>query len=477
MNHPISTYEARRDQFAETARRLGRQYLRFSYVRLVAFVAGAGLSILVGASWGLVAGFVFGSLFLFFFGKFVRWHQSIQQSQKHHEALARMNALEISAQKNDFSGFADGAEFIDVEHPFSVDLDLFGPFSFFQFTNRTSTTIGRQKLAQYLTRQTTQTEILARQKALSELKNELDWRQHFQAFGLALRDSPEHLKALQAWLDAPPFVSNNPGYKMALIGAPLWTIFSLVALILWVPWQFGFLFLIPPGWVIKKTLSKVSQTHLQTTHAESILSAYAQLIRHIESQAFQSEKLAGLQSFFFKTTPSASQKIDALSHLIHQLNVRYNFFAIFLNISVLWDLKYIARLEKWKSEAKNFLPDWFNSLAEFEALNSLSTLLYNNPEWTFPVIHDQPVLVAKALGHPLIAAEKRVCNDIEIPTRGHIKLITGSNMAGKSTFLRTVGLNIVLSMAGAPVCAQSLKLPPLRVYTSMRTQDALHEST
>jgi DNA mismatch repair ATPase MutS len=148
-----------------------------------------------------------------------------------------------------------------------------------------------------------------------------------------------------------------------------------------------------------------------------------------------------------------------------------------LNIATLWDLKYIWQLEKWKAEQKEFLPKWFDSLAEFEAILSLSTLYYNNPDWVFPTIQDDSNVIAKELGHPLISAQKRICNNIDIPTKGHIKLVTGSNMAGKSTFLRTVGLNIVLAMCGAPVCAKEMTLPSLKVYSSMRTQDALHEST
>ena len=169
--------------------------------------------------------------------------------------------------------------------------------------------------------------------------------------------------------------------------------------------------------------------------------------------------------------------IQRLSYIIGQLNVRYNFFAIFLNLFALWDLQWVYQLERWKAQHQGAMPKWFNALAEIEALSSLATLYYNNPEWTFPRLTEEDLLVAEALGHPLIHRDQRVCNDLHMPTDAHIKLITGSNMAGKSTFLRTAGLNIVLAMAGAPVCARRLQLPFLRVYTSMRTQDALHEST
>ena len=135
------------------------------------------------------------------------------------------------------------------------------------------------------------------------------------------------------------------------------------------------------------------------------------------------------------------------------------------------------RIDKWKATHKEQLPHWFEALAEIEALVSLGNLALNNPDWCQPEIQEQREFVANELGHPLIAADKRVSNTIQMPTQGHMHLLTGSNMAGKSTWLRTVGINIVLALAGAPVCAKNMKLPLLQVYTSMRTQDALHEST
>src|SRR5690606_14675278 len=140
-------------------------------------------------------------------------------------------------------------------------------------------------------------------------------------------------------------------------------------------------------------------------------------------------------------------------------------------------LHWVRSLEKWKALQKGCLPKWFDALQEFEALISFATLHFNNPDWVFAEITEQPYLTGTAIGHPLIPEDTRVPNDLDMPTEGHIKLVTGSNMAGKSTFLRTVGLNIVMAMSGAPVCAKKLMLPMLDVYTSMRTQDALHEST
>ena len=201
------------------------------------------------------------------------------------------------------------------------------------------------------------------------------------------------------------------------------------------------------------------------------------MIDWVENADFKSPKLQSLQAVFDQEERKASVALKRLAYIISQLNVRFNFFAVFLNLWGLWDLHWVYRLEKWKSEEADHLLDWFDALAELEALSSMGNLAHNNPDWIFPEVEADAVLQMDEVGHPLLASGKRISNDLHMPTSGHIKLITGSNMAGKSTFLRTVGLNIVLAMSGSVVCAKRLRLPLLDVYTSMRTQDALHEST
>ncbi len=477
MNHLEITYQKRSKQFKEIADQLLAKYKRFAFVRVIVFAAGLGLAIFLGTSFGVAIGFLAFVIFLFGFARFVYWHLAIQQANKHHAALKNVNKNEISALKEDTSVFEDGEEFVNPNHPNSVDLDLFGAFSFFQFCNRTSTVIGKYRLAQYLKKTVPAEEILKRQEAVAELKDLLDWRQHFQAYGLGTEDSIEHIQLLKKWLHEPSFVNNAGWLKFAIYATPIWSIVSILLLLIGLPWQLAIFLLIPQGWILKTTLERVNRTHDQTTHAEKILSFYSKLIAHIESHDFKAQKLKALKASFLLNDALTSKKISKLSYIISQLNVRYNPFAILLNLSMLWDLRYVWKLEKWKEELKDDLPVWFDALAEFEALISLATIYYNNPKWVFPKLSDTQKIEAHELGHPLIVSSKRVNNDIDIPTQGHIKLVTGSNMAGKSTFLRTVGLNIVLAMIGAPVCASKMELPMLRVYTSMRTQDALHEST
>lgn len=476
MEQLIQIYTDRKASFAATAAALQKKYNYFSIIRLLTFFAAIGLGIYLFAEyWPIAIGYTI--VFLIAFYRFMLWHMKIKEAEVHHSNLANINDYELSALDYETMQFGSGELFTNPEHPYSFDLDIYGDHSFFQFCNRTSTAIGSQRLARYLGKTATIEEIKARQKAVKELSEKLDWRQHFQAFGLQTQDELKHIDLLKKWLEDEPYVSNSAFYKAMLYFVPVWMLGAALMFIYVQPWQLSLLFLLLPGWIMRKTVERVNKTHLRTTHAEKTLAFYAKLIAHVEPETFESKKLKQIHQAFAHQDHSASKSIARLSYIIGQLNMRYNAFAALFNITVLWDLQWVYRLELWKTEQKAHLPKWFEALAELEALISLSTILYNNPDWTFPEVGDYPHFHAHELGHPLISPKKRICNDVNIPTNGHIKLITGSNMAGKSTFLRTVGLNIVLALAGAAVCAKRLELPVLQVYTSMRTQDALHENT
>lgn len=469
-------YIERRDRFRKKAMALESRYNRFSLIRLVLFF---GIGALFFLLWSLVspaAAFLSLVVCLFAFAKFVFWHQRIQKEQHHYEHLTTINEQEISFLNGDYSMFGDGSEFVDPQHPYTVDLDIFGAYSFFQYTNRTSTAIGKRCLANYLQIGEQEEEILARQAAILELKEKLDWRQDFQAKGMATDDSYAHILALQEWLSQPPVILGNKMYTSALYWVPPLAVIGVVLSFLF-PWQIIIPFLAPAGYFLKKTVEAINKITHQTGSAEKIIAYYGELIEHIEEAIFESPKLKILQQQLVKNGSSASSQTKRLSYLIAQLNLRNNMFAIFLNILTIWDLQWTYRLEKWKEAHQTLLLNWFNALEEIEALISLSTSTYNNPEWNMPKISNENIIIGTAVGHPLIESNKRITNDFSIPTKGHIKLVTGSNMAGKSTLLRTVSLNIVLANCGAAVCAQSFQTPLLQVYTSMRTQDALHEST
>ncbi|MEN0048186.1 MAG: hypothetical protein AAF806_14085 [Bacteroidota bacterium] len=466
-------YEQRNTQYHQEAEELQQKYNRFSIIRLLIFFVAIAIIILLWSA-AIALGMLGIVIFLVGFYRFVIWHQAIKTKELHLRQLSKINANEAKVLEHDYSMFEDGEEFLNPLHSYSLDLDIFGDHSFFQYCNRTNTVIGKQALASILQEEVSLDTIQERQNAIQELRTLLDWRQDLQAYGANTKDEVKHLDLLKYWLEQPNFVLDNRLYKIAFYFAPVLTLLAL-GLIIDYPWWIAILPIIPNLLILRRTVSKVNETHQQTTHADKALSHYAALIQHIENQSFETSLLKKLAAAFGEH--QAHQQIRRLSYIIGQLNVRYNIFSFILNIGGLWDLHWVYRLEKWKLANKEFLSLWFENLARFEALSSFANLSYNNPDWIFPEFQETTDIKATGLGHPLIHQSKRITNDFSSPTQGHIKLITGSNMAGKSTFLRTVGLNIALANVGAPVCAKELQLPLLKVYTSMRTQDALHEST
>ena len=478
MNERLSTYQQRQASFGQIAKALEKRAQNGSLLRLVVFLAGIGILIYLWTDFSFPVGLAASLLFLVGFGWLINWHIRLQKRIEHLHNLIRINETEQELLQFNFERVSDhGGDFLDPQHENAIDLDLFGPYSFFHFANRCSTSIGRKRFADFLLHPADAETIQKRQAAIIELAENLDWRQNYQAEGQLTADDPAHLRFLQNWMEAPPLVKGNKGLQFLLYFTPLLGLAGLLAWIFYLPWYGALLFFIPQILVLRRTLERVNAIHQQTGNAEKLLAYYAGLCARIEALDPESEHLRKQTDQFRNADRPASGSIKRLSYLIAQLNVRYNAFAVFLNLLGLWDLHWIYQLEKWKDRLGGKLEPWFDALAECEALQSLGTLTYNHPNWCFPEINDRNQLEAIQMGHPLLPDDTGVRNDFSIPGQGHIKLITGSNMAGKSTFLRTTGLNIVLAHTGAPVCARSFSSPLLRVYSSMRTQDALHEST
>lgn len=475
------TYAQRQRQFEQKAQQLQKRYNRFSLLRLLFFFGGLALVIFLFdvSVWLAMSSIV---LWLLAFNRFLNWHQAISRDRQHHQHLAKVNADELRRLDKEFEGIDDGRDFLQAKHPYAIDLDLFGPYSFFQRYNRSSTSMGRERLAHYLLQPADYEEVMARQAAIQELTPQLDWRQHFQARGQSAEDAPEYRRQLIRWQAQAPFLRTLSYMPLVLWILPVWNIALLVLPFLGYHWIWVVLGLLPGILLLRKYLQQINTTHAQTGRATKVLRFYGEMLQEVEGQTFESEKLKALHQTIAGKEKGASEGLKRLSHILAQLDLRYNVFAIFINIFVLWDLQYVYRLEKWKEQYGRHLDDWFEALGQIEALQSLATMKYNHADWVFPEIFPSleqapHLLEGQGMGHPHIPKDKRVANDLFLPRKGHIKLITGSNMGGKSTFLRTVGLNVVLASMGSAVCAKQLSLPLLQIYSSMRTQDALHEET
>jgi len=472
-NELLKQYEQRAVQFEESADALLKRYNRWAILRLLIFLLGIGGILLAAAQhWGLAVGAAV--VFLLLFYRFVQFHLDIRRREQFDRQLARINALEAAACRHEYQDFPDGQAYQDLQHPYAYDLDLFGPYSLFQYLNRCSTTLGRDYLAAALKRGVDRKSLPQRQVAIQELSLQLAWRQELQAHGSRVEDNRAQLQQLQNWLGESDFVSPNRWLMRARWLLPVYNAVALGLGIAYFDFLSTVLLLSPAMVLVYRTRKQVDTAHAHTARAEKMLSTYATLFQHLEQADFEATFLRKRQE---QLGGRAAKAIRQLSYLITQLNVRYNFFAIFLNVLVLWDLQFVYRLERWKQTHGAQLRAWFDCLAELEYLHTQANFHHNHPGFTFPLTSEDGPLRGRGLGHPLIPDEQRIDNDLSMPGRGHIKLITGSNMAGKSTFLRSVGINIILARAGCPVCASSLEMPWLELHSSMRTQDALHERT
>ncbi len=416
----------------------------------------------------LVAGFVY----------LVAWHSKTRQQLELSESLATLNDLEIKVLTNDYASFYDGREFVNPHHPFSYDLDLFGPGSIFQYLNRCGTAIGEGWLANNLSSvRLPLPEIPDRQEAVKELASMVDFRQWFWAQGHLLKDNTTENEGLFNWLNEKDHVLGNVGTTISLIVFPAISILMIGLTIYNFATYFPLLLLSGMvQWIIISFKSKeITKAESALSHHKKLFDKYSQLLSKLADAQFGSPKLKFIQD----EAREAARHIKKFSQLVNAFEARKNgIAAMFGNSLYLYDLQCLYRLEKWRALNKDKVRGWFDKIAEIDCLNSFSTFHFNNPNNSFPVLHEDLAVNATELGHPLILPEERINNSFNLGDPANVMLITGANMAGKSTFLRTMGVNFVLAMAGSSVCAKRFSCPIVDLHTSMRATDSLvdHQS-
>lgn len=397
-------------------------------------------------------------------------------------AFLRVNENEITLHEQRKTIYNEGESFEAGKHPYSGDLDIFGKYSLFTLVNRCATTQGVNILASWFDKAGTKEEALARQEASAELETKINWSQDFQTKLLFNLSNATDVKAFLAryFQDA----SLSFGNKLLQIYVTLvpFIFLAAVGISIFVQpiWNYiGILAVIHLIWTLAMA-GKVSLFSSRIDKVGQLLAAYAEGIALVEEETFQTQKNKELQQSLVQDDKKLSFAFRSLSGLINNLDARNNMLVgSLLNMFMLWDFKYVLKIVKWKTQYADNVLVAFDVIAEFEALNSLAVLKRNNPDWCMPTLLDSPMedaIHAVALNHPLIAIKHAVANDYE--SKDHrIALITGSNMAGKSTFLRTVGINAVLAYAGAVTCARSFALPIYSLISYMRIKDSLNEST
>jgi hypothetical protein len=370
--------------------------------------------------------------------------------------------------------------------PVSLDLDVFGHASLSQLFGTVRTAVGLPVLGRWLSRAASPEEVAMRQEAVTDFTRMTDWREPFQLRCCAAAESPVGSEDFLAWMAQPGWLSRRPWFLwIAPVLAGL-TSFSAVAFFTgWIPPEIAgvsFLLLLALNFLLTVFLSgKVHEIFEQVSSRRNEVDQYVHLFEMLASIPAWSARLIHLRDVIAKGDRSALQGMKRLSQIVWLGNLRRHgilfLVYLFLQFTILWDVFTLFWLEKWQAQHRDVVPDWFNALGQAEVLAAMGTVAYENPEWTLPQLEKTGFsgIEAQQMGHPLLVEHVRVDNDIDLGPRGTVLIITGSNMSGKSTMLRSVGLNVVLAQMGSVVCASQMKLQPVELETSMRIDDSLAE--
>ena len=391
-----------------------------------------------------------------------------------------INENEIACLNGEYSKFDDGKEFIDPNHSYSHDIDLFGEKSLFQYLNRTSSQSSKKKLAEFLSNYETDKEtIINRQKSINELSDKLVWRQEFGSKGMQFKSFENEIKELINWQSEEIQLFHKQGlWRIILWAVPL-IVFSAILAFSFslISGMILIFFLLAPLSIVGKYIKTINAQHRKISSYVDVLKHNNALTELIEKERFESQILGNIKSKLIVGNKSASNEIGKLALITQQLDNRSNpVFAFLMNSLFLWDLQYLYKLKNWLNSNQGELKNWFDSVNEMEVFISLSNFHYNHPDFCLPNISTHTILETKEIGHPLLNAESRIDNNFELNGLQEFVIITGANMAGKSTFLRTIGTNLVLAMSGTKVCASEFNFSPLPLFTSMRTSDSLSDN-
>lgn len=476
---PNTWYTQRIDETLRQLSQTKTQINRISLLRVLLFVAGfAGLILFYrSGTWAVVLTVC--CTFLPFF-ILVKAHNRLYFRKEQLETQLKLNQDELEGLEGDYSAFDEGSEFVDAGHPYSYDLDLFGRKSLFQALGRTCTHIGKQTLATWMQHHLTEkAAIETRQESIRDMSQRMEFREAFRVTGSINRGADSDEEEISRWSQTPSVLQHLWWVKLCLWAVPGINIL-LLALgllhILSLSW-FGMMFtvfvilsfgLIQRGTLIQETYGKKLKT----------LNRYAKLITLAKGETWQAPALRELTDKLDIDGHSPAEALMQLSKELDRLDLRNNqLLYVILEGSMFFQLRQIVRIERWKARYGKYLMDWLEAVGELDALCSLGTFAYNHPAYTYPTITNQPFcFLARNMGHPLMPEAQCVKNDATIPSRPYFLIITGANMAGKSTYLRTIGVNYLLACMGCPVCCESLTLYPAHLITSLRTTDSLSDN-
>ena len=472
-------YQQQKQQSVSELESVRKKIRKTSFLRVALFISGCiGVFYLYPyGTWAIISVII--CILIPFLG-LIKYHNRLFHAQDWWKASITHYQNEIEALQGNVSAYDEGKEYIDPKHPYSLDLDIFGERSVFQTINRTCTPFGKDTLAQWMNQHLKdQKEIEKRQKAVKELAKHKEFRERFRITGMLFKGKGNCIQDMEEWVNAPDYFSTKkwyrwmtgivPGINLVLFLLGITGIVSMN----WIGFSIG-CFLIASFGFVKKV------TQIQSDYEKHLmaLSTYIKLIQLTETEELESPLLIEWKDRFKNNGIQATQALSILAKELERLELRNNQLLYFVLEGILfWQIRQMLRIEQWKRTYGKPLIEWLNTLGKVDAMNSLATFAFNRPDYAYPIITDQPfIFQAKGMGHPLMPPTQCVKNDAEIPSRPYFIIITGANMAGKSTYLRTIGTNYLLACIGAPVCCGSLTLYPAQLMTSLRTNDSLNEN-
>jgi MutS domain V len=474
QDSPETIYRARADAFNAQTERLSRRFNRIANFRLVAFV-GAGACLIWGIANGVAAVAVLGLALGATFVGLVRYHRQLGVQRNRASGLRNVNLETIERLARRWESVPlRHRRIADPQHPYAADLDLFGRASVLHLLDTTHTSMGQATLTRWLLHAAAPDVVRARQSAIAELAPKLDLRQELEASAGrddTLRPDPASLLAwaeaglprlrrAQLWvarMSPVLLIAFGLAQATGLSSWPVWLVFLFVNVVVWQ--VFG-----------QRAYTRLSLVGDQ----ELALRQYAADFELLSTATFDAPRLRTLHRALHPNGRSAAADIHALERIARCVIPRSALAYWVVQMICLWDVHVLGALEDWQATVGPNLREWLEALGEIEALAALATLAHAHPDWVIPEIDSTACrLEAQQAGHPLLAPATRVDNAVTLGPPGTFVLVTGSNMAGKSTYLRTIGTNIVLAQAGGPVCARAFRMPPLELCTSMRVVDSL----
>ena len=473
----MEIYKSNSQNYSQDLKAINTKYNTISFLRLISillfltslfYYIKTSESVFVITAIALFASFII----------LMRIHSKLSFKKKIKIALVSINESEITYLERKSIPFENGAEFNDFHHPYAYDLDVFGEHSLFQNLNRTGTFIGKKTLAKQLLTLFPNDEIIKNHKAVAELSEKLNWRQEFLAFAKVGQDSETFYKTLLQWR----VYNSKPLSKAAVVISYLFpALFASCLIAYFVTSNISFLtyssFLFVINLMILGNFTKRIQIETaQSENINTIISQYSLLVKNIENENFKSEKLKALQQKLNFKNQKASAHLQKLAELFSNMETIGNFVtALLFNGTFLFNVHVLKAMIAWKKEHAVVLEEWLEVIGEFEMLNSLANFAYNNPDFVYPTLNSNFEITFSNLSHPLLNPATRVGNEVQFQPQSFM-ILTGSNMSGKSTFLRSLGINMVLSGMGSPVCASQANVHPLPVLVSMRLSDSLSDS-